>query len=316
MTTPPQSGLTHGDRQHPVDGGPPQRHAERVVWAHCGGDQLLGVLNPAAGSGRRIGVLIVVGGRQYRIGSGRFFVEASRRLADVGVPSLRFDVRGMGDSAGGVRLFDGIQVDIRAAIDVFMQEQPELDGVVLWGLCDGASASLLYLGQSRDPRVAGLLLLNPWVRSPHTLARARLRHHYPKRMRDPHFWSRVFSGDVRWRSLVTWWTDWRDARTAGRSAQSFQSAMAQAWRQADRPIGLVLSGIDDTALEFHETASRLPEWAGTLSLPGVKLQWVPESDHTFSKAAHRQAVIDATTDLIAACEARVRNDLPLRAARP
>lgn len=237
-------------------------------------------------------------------------------LADAGVPSLRFDVRGMGDSAGDVRFFDDIQADIRAAIDTFLREQPGLDGVVLWGLCDGASASLLYLGQSHDPRVAGLLLLNPWVRSPHTLAQARLRHHYPQRIRDLRFWTRLVSGNVRWRSLLEWWSDWRAARSAGRSAHSFQSAMAQAWRQADRPIGLVLSGVDDTALEFHETASQQPEWAGTLSLPGVKLQWVPQSDHTFSRPEHRQAVIDATTDLIAACEAWPAAGVLQRGARP
>jgi len=46
------------------------------------------------------GVLIVVGGPQYRVGSHRQFVMLARFLADHGVPCMRFDYRGMGDVSG------------------------------------------------------------------------------------------------------------------------------------------------------------------------------------------------------------------------
>jgi len=52
------------------------------------------------------GVLIVVGGPQYRVGSHRQFLLLSRRLAAEGHPVMRFDYRGMGDASGAMRGFE------------------------------------------------------------------------------------------------------------------------------------------------------------------------------------------------------------------
>lgn len=84
----------------------------------CGTDNLFGVLNLPESSDQR-GVVIVVGGPQYRVGSHRQFVLLARALAQQGVPVMRFDYRGMGDSTGQQRAFDTIDNDIRSAIDVF-----------------------------------------------------------------------------------------------------------------------------------------------------------------------------------------------------
>ena len=74
--------------------------SEFPVVFSCGGDQLVGMVHPAAA---RLGVVIVVGGPQYRVGSHRQFVLMARDLAREGYPVLRFDYRGMGDSDGAVR---------------------------------------------------------------------------------------------------------------------------------------------------------------------------------------------------------------------
>ena len=70
----------------------------------CLGDTLIGILHKGA-SDASTGVLMVVGGRQYRAGAHRQFVKLARYLACHGIPVLRFDVRGMGDSEGDVRHF-------------------------------------------------------------------------------------------------------------------------------------------------------------------------------------------------------------------
>src|SRR5262249_34163772 len=136
---------------------------EDAVSFRVAGDRVLGVLHharqPAA-----CGVLLLVGGPQYRVGSHRQFVLLARHLAAAGVPVLRFDYRGMGDSEGGAVSFDGADADIAAAIDEFSRRVPALRRVALWGLCDAASAALMYA--FRDSRVSGLVLLNPWVRQP------------------------------------------------------------------------------------------------------------------------------------------------------
>ena len=80
---------------------------ESALWIDCEGAAMLGVLTqpPRPTVTVRIGVLIVVGGPQYRVGSHRQFTLLARRLAAQGYPTLRFDYRGMGDSGGERRRF-------------------------------------------------------------------------------------------------------------------------------------------------------------------------------------------------------------------
>ncbi len=143
---------------------------EQAISFECAGDRLTGVLHRPARAAA-LGVVIVVGGPQYRIGAHRQYVLLARRLCAEGIPAFRFDTRGMGDSDGAFQGFEAIDQDIAAAIDAFQAAEAGLERVVLWGLCDGASAAAFYGHQ--DPRVAGLILVNPWVRSEATQAEAR-----------------------------------------------------------------------------------------------------------------------------------------------
>jgi len=80
---------------------------EQVVVYECQGQRCVGLVHaPGAAS---IGVVIVVGGPQYRVGSHRQFLLLARSLAADGVPVLRFDYRGMGDSEGDIRDFENVR---------------------------------------------------------------------------------------------------------------------------------------------------------------------------------------------------------------
>jgi len=81
------------------------RPQERASVFGCGGDRLVGILHAPAERARDIGVLVVVGGPQYRVGSHRQFVRMARDFAAAGYPVLRFDHRGIGDSDGAARSF-------------------------------------------------------------------------------------------------------------------------------------------------------------------------------------------------------------------
>ncbi|MBO3708837.1 MAG: hydrolase 1, exosortase A system-associated [Candidatus Accumulibacter sp.] len=282
--------------------------------SHFGCDRQAGVVVeggpattvPDALSRPACGVLIIVGGPQYRVGSHRQFVLLSRRLAAEGYPAMRFDYRGMGDASGAMRSFDDVRADIGAAIDAFQGAVPSLRRIVLWGLCDAASAALLYVDATPDPRLAGLVLVNPWVRSEASQARTQIRHYYGRRLLQKDFWSKLASGRMEVGKSV------RDLlRAAMRSRrppaadanplrQSFQDAMAAGWRVFAGQVLLILSGDDYTAKEFLEYAAADQAWAGLLVAAKVHRVDLADADHTFSSSLLRSQVEDATLSWLAA----------------
>ncbi|RYZ10540.1 MAG: hydrolase 1, exosortase A system-associated [Comamonadaceae bacterium] len=292
-------------------------HRDSVLRIDCHGDALVGLLSepvttsdsasaaagasPAAGTG----VLLIVGGPQYRVGSHRQFTLLGRALAAAGVPCLRIDYRGMGDAQGAQRDFEQVDADIAAAIDAWQREHPSLERVVLWGLCDAASAALLYVHRRRDPRVAGLCLANPWVRTATSLARAQVKHYYLERLRQPSFWRKLLSGRVGLgavRELLGKLAQGRataapaGAGTAGPGAHAtdtrhYTEQMADGLRRFGGPVLLILSGKDVCANEFLDRCrDGGPAWHGLLSRPGLRREDLPDADHTFSTAAWRAHV--------------------------
>ena len=279
---------------------------ERALVFPCHGAALVGILSlPAPGSTPSPrGVLVVVGGSQYRAGSHRQFTLLARDLAAAGIPALRFDYRGMGDSEGELQDFEAAGDDLRAAIDRFMLEVPGMSEVVLWGLCDGASAAAMYAPQ--DPRVSGLVLLNPWVRTEEGAARATIKHYYRDRLFDARLWKKVVSGrfDVK-DSVRSLWTNVgkafgpvapnEEAQTDAQPAPLPERMLAALDSFKGRAL-VVLSGADLTAQEFADLSSRPGAWQRLLDAPRFTRQRIDKADHTFSRRPWQDQVSNWTRD--------------------
>ena len=275
--------------------------SEAALVFPVAGERLLGVVARPDGP-RDCAVLLVVGGPQYRVGSHRQFLLLSRRLAAAGYPVMRFDYRGMGDSGGAVRSFDAVGEDIGAAIDAFLEACPGVRRIVLWGLCDAASAALLHVQASRDPRIAGLVLLNPWVRSEASLAQTHIKHYYGQRLLQRAFWVKLLSGKMQIvRSLRGLLGNAMLARGTGspRQSRSFQDLMAEGWRQFDGEVLLILSGQDYTAKEFLEYVASDAAWSGVLDSRKLSRVDVADADHTFSSEELRSRVENETLKWLA-----------------
>ncbi len=175
-----------------------------VVFS-CQKGEMMGVIHRSIHSQKTqdrmtTGVVIIVGGPQYRVGCHRQFYQLADALAAQGIPVLRFDCRGMGDSSGHFAGFTHLGADIGAAVDALKSHNPDVKKIVLWGLCDGASAAGYYA--SSDQSIAGLVLLNPWVRSEAGEAKAYLKHYYLRRLFSRELWGKVFRGDFSWRASM------------------------------------------------------------------------------------------------------------------
>ncbi|WP_326540130.1 hydrolase 1, exosortase A system-associated [Pseudorhodoferax sp.] len=280
---------------------------ERPLTARVGDDTLIGILAEPATPARRA-VLVIVGGPQYRAGSHRQFVTLCRQLAAAGVAALRFDVRGMGDSLGTPRSFEAIDDDIGAMAATLRLHCPQLEHLVLWGLCDGASAALMYCDSHADHGIAGLVLLNPWIRTPASQARTRVKHYYTRRLRDPAFWRKLLHGGVglaALRDAVRNLAHSRARRPQGQAAAAatrvlpYPDRMARAWHAFQGPIALILSGNDYTAKEFLEYTASAPDWQQALAGSKMLRTDIATADHTFSRADDAAQATRASLALLA-----------------
>jgi pimeloyl-ACP methyl ester carboxylesterase len=92
----------------------------------------------------------------------RAYVNFARSLAEAGIPSLRFDCFGYGDSEGDVveASIESQVQDTHAAVDL-LQKKAGIKQVVLIGVRLGAAVAVL--AAKSDSRVTGLMLVAPVV---------------------------------------------------------------------------------------------------------------------------------------------------------
>lgn len=269
---------------------------EHCLRFDCAGESLVGILSqperPLA-----VGLVIVVGGPQYRAGSHRQFALLARRLASAGHAVLRFDYRGMGDSGGGARDFEGIEPDISAAMQALLKARPEIRRVALWGLCDAASAALMYAKAQSDLPVAGLVLANPWVRSTATLAATHVKHYYGKRLLQKDFWRKLLLGGVGAAAITGVVRNLLLAtgRGGAPSTGSFQARMAASFARPRVPMLILLSTDDLTAKEFSDMFPPQQLQSEASAAGKIDHRLIAGADHTFSTAAHYKDVLEMTT---------------------
>ena len=269
---------------------------EKAVTFIVNNEELLAISHQGS-EHNNTGVLIVVGGPQYRVGSHRQFVQLSRSLTNQGISSMRFDYTGMGDSSGNKKEFENIFTDINAAIDTFLSAQPHLQKVVIWGLCDAASAALMYAHQ--DERVTGLVLLNPWLRSEKAMGKAMMKYYYLQRLLSKSFWNKFFSGKVNIAASAS------DAKgfvkdslmTDEQSTASYQALMLSGLQAFNGKVCLILSGEDLTAREFEQQTKTNKRWY-KLRNKNNETHRLMSADHTFSSIKYKREVEGITINFV------------------
>ncbi len=280
-------------------------YEERALTFQCEDASLLGIIS-APVQPRDLGVIIVVGGPQYRVGSHRQFTLLARHLAKHGIPSLRFDYRGMGDSEGSRRDFEAIGADIRSAVDTFLMQLPELKQVALWGLCDAASAALFYARS--DARVNRLVLLNPWVHTEQGAAKAYMKQYYVRRIVDPDLWRKIRQGKFSYSGALKSFFSLIKARvsvkialhgaapeTARACGQTLPDRVLNSLAQFRGRVLLILSGNDFTAQEFIDAANG-GTWKKVFKDPRLVRHDIKAANHTFSKKLWRDEVAQRTVE--------------------
>jgi exosortase A-associated hydrolase 1 len=230
----------------------------------------------------------------------------ARYLAQHGTPVLRFDYRGMGDSQGESICFEDAERDIRAAADILFERIAGLTDIVIWGLCDAASAAMMYAFQ--DTRISGLVLANPWARTEKTIAKTYLHHYYRARVFDWALWKGIITGKVNIaRSMAEFLQVVRRTMRIARKSSAAPSStvldevpylqrMQSGLKEFTGQVLFIISGDDLTASELSDLVAEPGQWQELMMRPNVQRKDLAEANHTFSRKAWRDEVADWTDE--------------------
>ena len=161
--------------------------------------EMFGVLTEPL-EGRRDTAALLVGGTGHRIGPNRMWVEAARRWAAWGVPSVRLDLAGAGD-AGGTQAPDVPALhkpEFTEQLNLALHELTDMglsSHTVTVGLCIGAYWA--FQASLHTDREVVPLMLNPqvlvWDEGGHV---DRMARHYLSKLGRASNWKRLFTGEV------------------------------------------------------------------------------------------------------------------------
>jgi exosortase A-associated hydrolase 1 len=245
------------------------RDMRRLLTFTCQGATLGATLDDATGE---IGLLLVTGGSQTRIGSHRMYERLAYALQENGIPCFRFDRRGVGDSEGEDPGYRASRPDLIAAGAAFRSERPALRRVFGFGLCDGATAIALF---GAEAGLDGLILVNPWLVEAEAdePPAAAIRAHYRQQLLSLEGWKKLLFGAVSYRKILR-----GIARIFSRQDPSLPAAVASAMARHTLPAQLILAGGDATAIaaEAELAATRFKGLVGGA-------QKLETDSHTFAR---------------------------------
>ncbi|TPG49079.1 hydrolase 1, exosortase A system-associated [Sphingomonas glacialis] len=217
----------------------------RVIRFACAGDTLYGTLDAASG---KTGLLIVSGGNEIRIGAHRGMALLAQSLAARGIPVLRFDRRGIGDSTGTNGGFLSSGPDIGCAAATFSAEAG-IERLVAFGNCDAATALALFGATAGIDR---LILANPWVieQQDDLPPAAAIRARYAAKLKEPREWLRLARGGVDLRKLASGLA--KVAQPQAEEPDSLAHRLSAALSASRLDTTILLAARDNTAIAFRE----------------------------------------------------------------
>lgn len=247
----------------------------RLLSFPCGGDALAATLDVANGP---VGILIVTGGGQTRIGSHRMLERLAAALAAAGHACLRFDRRGVGDSEGEDRGYADSRDDLIAAAAAFRTEAPGVRRVIGFGLCDGATVLALF---GADAKLDGLILANPWLVESDGEAPppAYIRRHYRETLLSAAGWRRALTGRMSYRKALTGLR-----RVVSPPRSGLAARVAAALDGGKSPVALILASRDPTAIAAEH------EWRAMGRPEPIRIE---TDSHTFARPGDREALLAA-----------------------
>jgi pimeloyl-ACP methyl ester carboxylesterase len=244
--------------------------------------------------------ILVNHGMLHRVGPNRLHVKLARRLARAGHAVLRFDFSGMGDSGNRpdkLPYEQRVVVEAREAM-AFLEQAIGATHFVLGGLCSGAIAS--YETAKVDPRVAGVILMNPQFFDDEltSYVEARRTDYWRRVLTNPRRWYELFSGKAQYRMLALRIKGLfvREKQAHDRSGQ-IAADLERLVRRGTRV--LMAYSTYDYGLDYLKmiVASARGDWTRSDCL---RIEKVPRADHVFTGLDSQRHLLAAVEDWLGA----------------
>ncbi|HEU5134565.1 MAG TPA: alpha/beta fold hydrolase [Steroidobacteraceae bacterium] len=263
---------------------------------------LVGTLSAAGPRAGGVAALLFNAGVVPRIGPNRLNVRIARALAASGIPAIRFDISGRGDSAParGMESYEQQAVaDIRAAMDL-LNERTGARRFALMGICSGAENA--FHAALADERVVGVTLMDSYHYP-------TLRTHLNRFQRRADMQGGLVRAGSAW--LMRRLRGARKGRARNSVASSFGSIRptpeafaAQLRKLLDRgvKIDLLFSG---SFLETYNYENQFRDGFGRFGIvERLHVEYRPDLDHTLSTAAMQRAMVERTTAWVSGLDAK------------
>ncbi len=276
---------------------------EEPVQFLSNGKRLYGILHiPDNSVSPSCVVIILVGGPQIRIGSHRLYVKLARFLSSHNITALRFDYEGMGDSDGDYVGFEHAGPSIAAALDFLNKRFSKEVRIVIWSLCDGASAGALYAGE-KPRQIDGLILCNPLVLTDEGLARSNLRHYYTKRLKEKEFWDKLLSFKIDIEFTIQSFIDYikrANFFSNGHLSSTESNEKTLPHRVVDslikfkEPVRCILSTDDIVAANFLDVLKKRKKIKSLYAGKSICNYFIKGADHTFTDSEAKKELFETT----------------------
>lgn len=269
---------------------------EQPVVFQSAGLQLRGILGlPAAPEQAQRGVILIHGWAGCRIGPHRMLVHTAERLLKAGIATLRFDLRGRGDSHGRAD-----QTDLDAMIEdtlnaaAFLKTHPQIKRVALLGICSGANVAIG--AATLNPAITELALWSALPFQPEqqpAQRRRRIRHYlaaYFRKAMNAHTWRRLLRGDINLRMIGKTIAGDRTPRSGERNLKDSARDIMAAFSQF-RGRALFITGSKDP--EGLAGRNRFISFCKAHNL-NATFHLIAGANHSYYGSAHEQETLEQT----------------------
>ncbi len=245
-------------------------------------------------------VILLNAGFTHRVGPNRIYVQLARAIAARGLPVLRFDFSGIGDSSSRMDNlpFEASTVlETKQAMD-YLEAAEDVHAFVLAGICSGADGAVRTA--CRDPRVVGAVAVNGVFMD--TIQANFLREHIESCIRRRYYRKHPF----RLRTLVGFFAHQARSLPRRRAMATGPIDLSSDCRLLlERGIRLFLIYSEgSTAWDaFHLTlAAGLKPWQTS---DGLRIRQLEDVDHVFTPLWSQRLLVDLVVQWL--CDLRGAN---------